>query len=92
MQREVDTNPQLKRNLTKPVGDYLRQLYVDSICFEPAMLRYVAEVLPIEHVMLGSDAPFPLGEPDPVAFVRNALSAEQARLVLQSNFEHLIGG
>jgi aminocarboxymuconate-semialdehyde decarboxylase len=92
MQREVDTNPQLKRNLTRPVGDYLRQLYVDSICFEPAMLRYVAEVLPIGHVMLGSDAPFPLGEPDPVTFVRNALSADQAKLVLQSNFEHLIGG
>jgi aminocarboxymuconate-semialdehyde decarboxylase len=61
MQREVDTNPQLRRTLTKPVGDYLRQLYVDSICFEPAMLRYVAEVLPVQHIMLGSDAPFPLG-------------------------------
>ena len=28
--------------------------------------------------MLGSDAPFPLGEPHPVTFVRNALPAEQA--------------
>ena len=92
MQREVDTNPQLRRTLTKPVGDYLRQLYVDSICFEPAMLRYVTEVLPVEQIMLGSDAPFPLGEPDPVTFVREALPAAQAELVLGRNFERLIGG
>jgi aminocarboxymuconate-semialdehyde decarboxylase len=91
MQREVDTNPQLQRTLTKPVGDYLRRLYVDSICFEPAMLRYVAEVLPADHVLLGSDAPFPLGEPDPVTFVRNALPAHQAEMVLERNFEQLIG-
>jgi len=37
MQREGRYHPSLKRTLTKPVGDYLRQLYVDSICFEPAM-------------------------------------------------------
>jgi len=92
MQREVDTNPQLQKTLTRPVGDYLRQLYVDSICFEPAMLRYVAEVIPPEQIMLGSDAPFPLGEPHPVTFVRNALSAAQAELVLSRNFERLIGG
>jgi aminocarboxymuconate-semialdehyde decarboxylase len=92
MQREVDTNPKLQRTLTKPVGEYLRQLYVDSICFEPAMLRYVTEVIPLDRIMLGSDAPFPLGEPNPVTFVRNALPADQAERVLKTNFERLIGG
>ena len=91
MQREVDTNPQLSATLKMPVGDYLRRLYFDSICFEPDMLRYVASVVPVEHVMLGSDAPFPLGEPDPVNFVRNALTAEQANKVLSANFDQLIG-
>ncbi len=91
MQREVDTNPQLQRTLTRPVGDYLRQLYVDTICFEPAMLRYVADVLPADHLMLGSDAPFPLGEPNPVGFVRCALPVHQAERVLGGNFERLIG-
>ena len=56
------------------------------------MLRYVTEVLPVEQVMLGSDAPFPLGEPDPVTFVRGALPAAHAELVLGRNFERLIGG
>jgi aminocarboxymuconate-semialdehyde decarboxylase len=92
MQREVDTNPQLASTLKKPVGDYLRQLYFDTICFEPSILRYVTEVVPIEHLMLGSDAPFPLGEPDPVNFVRNALPADQADLILSRNFDRMLGG
>lgn len=92
MQREVDTNPQLFAVLKAPVGDYLRRLYFDSICFEPAILRYAAEVVPIEHLMMGSDAPFPLGEPNPVDFVRNALPAEQADAVLSRNFDRLMGG
>lgn len=91
MQREVDTNPQLQSTLKAPVGEYLRRLYFDTICFEPAILRYVADVVPIEHLMLGSDAPFPLGEPDPVNFVRNALAADQVDLILNRNFDRLIG-
>jgi aminocarboxymuconate-semialdehyde decarboxylase len=91
MQREVDTNPLLQETLKAPVGDYLKRLYFDSICFEPAILRYVTEVVPVDRIMLGSDAPFPLGEPDPVNFVRNALSAELAELILSRNFDCMLG-
>jgi len=55
-------------------------------------LRYVADVIPVEQILLGSDAPFPLGEPHPVTFVQSALPAMQAKLVLESNFERLFGG
>ncbi|WP_424627836.1 amidohydrolase family protein [Bradyrhizobium sp. SYSU BS000235] len=90
MQREVDTNPQLQQTLKMPVGDYLKRLYFDSICFEPAILRYVVDVVPVERVMLGSDAPFPLGEPDPVNFVRNALPSDKADLILSRNFDRML--
>ena len=39
---------------------------------------------------MGSDAPFPLGEPNPVLFVRDALSSEQAEAVLNNNFERML--
>jgi aminocarboxymuconate-semialdehyde decarboxylase len=91
MQREVDTNPDLANGLKMPIGDYLRRIYADTICFEPAMLRYVASVIPVENLLLGSDAPFPLGEPDPVNFVRKSLPADQAEFILNRNFESLIG-
>jgi aminocarboxymuconate-semialdehyde decarboxylase len=89
MQREVDTNAQLSATLKAPVGDYLRRLYFDSICFEPDILRYAASVVPVEHLLMGSDAPFPLGEPHPVSFVRGALPAEQADKVLSTNASRL---
>ena len=91
MQREVETNRQLSATLQAPVGAYLERLYFDTICFEPKILQYAATVVPVEHLLMGSDAPFPLGEPDPVNFVRKALSAEQAKLILDINFERLIG-
>jgi len=91
MQREVDTNAELSAVLKAPVGDYLRRLYFDTICFEPKILEYATTVVPVEHLLMGSDAPFPLGEPDPVNFVRRALSAEQSSAILSRNFDRLIG-
>ena len=89
MQREVDTNEQLSATLKAPVGQYLRRLYFDTICFEPQILRYAASVVPVEHLLMGSDAPFPLGEPNPVAFVRDALPAAQAEAILSKNASQL---
>jgi hypothetical protein len=83
--------PLLQQTLKMPVGDYLKRLYFDSGCFEHAIPRYVTEVVSVERVMLGSDAPFPLGEPDPVNFVRNALPADQAELILSRNFDRMLG-
>ena len=91
MQREVDTNPELSATLKAPVGDYLRRLYFDTICFEPRILQYASAVVPVEHLLMGSDAPFPLGEPDPVTFVRRALPAAQADAVLSGNARTLFG-
>ena len=91
MQREVDTNPTLSQSLPHQVGDYLRRLYFDTVCFEPDYLRFATSIVPAEHLLLGSDAPFPLGEPDPVNFVRKALPPDQATLALSQNFNRLIG-
>lgn len=74
MQRELDTNPDLAARLKRPLGDYLRSIYYDTICFEPAYARAAIESGAIEptHLVLGSDTPFPLGEPDPVGFIERS--------------------
>jgi aminocarboxymuconate-semialdehyde decarboxylase len=91
MQREVDTNATLSRTLPRKVGDYLRGLWFDTVCFEPEYLRLATSIVPAENLLLGSDAPFPLGEPDPVNFVRRALSPEQAEMALATNYRRLTG-
>lgn len=91
MQREVDTNHVLSHTLPRKVGDYLRGLYFDTVCFEPEYLRLATTIVPEQNLLLGSDAPFPLGEPEPVKFVREALDPAAAELALGKNFEALIG-
>jgi aminocarboxymuconate-semialdehyde decarboxylase len=91
MQREVDTNPILSRTLPGTIGEHLRMLYFDTVCFEPGYLRFASTVVPPENLLLGSDAPFPLGEPDPVNFVRRALPQAEAQMALSDNFQRLTG-
>jgi aminocarboxymuconate-semialdehyde decarboxylase len=92
MQREVDTNPSLARAITGPVGDYLRRLYFDTVCFEEGYMRFAAEVADAGHFVLGSDGPFPLGEPDPVGFIRASFGASEiGEAILHGNAESLFG-
>jgi aminocarboxymuconate-semialdehyde decarboxylase len=49
-------------------------------------------MVPPDHLLLGSDAPFPLGEPDPVNFVRKSLQPEAAEMALSSNSARIFGG
>ena len=93
MQCEIDTNPRRPYgHLTRSIGEYLAGLYFDTACFDPAILRFAASVVPVEHLVMGSDAPFPLVVPDPVAFVREALPPDCAELVLERNFDRLMPG
>jgi aminocarboxymuconate-semialdehyde decarboxylase len=82
MQREIDTNPEIAARLKQPLSGYLRHIYYDTICFEPLSLRAAIDSGAVDpsHLLLGSDTPFPLGEPDPVGFVERACAADRSSL------------
>ncbi len=44
---------------------YFDRIYFDSLVHEPAMLDHLISLAGADHVMLGSDYPFPLGELEP---------------------------
>ena len=48
--------------LRKPPTEYLKQIYVDSLVFTPEALRHLLNVMGPEHVMLGTDYPYPWTE------------------------------
>lgn len=92
MQREVDTNPELASTMNRPVGEYLKKLYYDTICFEAGYLKYAVDVVGADHFVLGSDGPFPLGEPDPVHFVQQTFGDDQVgQAILHRNAAELFG-
>ncbi len=89
MQCEVGKNPAIQRVLQRPIGEYLDRLWYDTAGFEEGYIAFAATVIPPEHLLFGTDAPFLLVLPDPVEFVRRALPAPQAEAALGSNFARL---
>jgi len=45
-----------------PPSHYLNRFYVDSAVFDQSTLKFLVDTMGSDHVMLGSDYPFPLGE------------------------------
>jgi aminocarboxymuconate-semialdehyde decarboxylase len=66
---------------------YARRLFVDSAVFDPGALRLLTDVMGTERVMLGTDAPFPLGEQEAGALVRACgfLDADTRSSILEGN-------
>ncbi len=59
-------------------SSYLRRFYVDSAVFDATTLRFLADVMGEDRVMLGSDYPFPLGEESVGELIRNASGFDDA--------------
>lgn len=67
-------------------SSYLDRFYVDSAVFDPGALRLLIATMGAERVMLGSDAPFPLGEQTVGGLVRETVAdAEVRRRLLADN-------
>ncbi|MGA5757660.1 amidohydrolase family protein [Nonomuraea bangladeshensis] len=60
------------RGCAREPSSYLRELYFDSLTHDPAVLRELVRVAGQERVLLGSDFPFDMGDPDPLAALRAA--------------------
>jgi len=66
--------------------DHLRWFRYDTITHLPAALAYLVELVGPDRVVLGSDAPFDVGDPDPVATVRSArLGPAAETAILEAN-------
>ncbi len=80
-------------HISKPPSEYLKELYVDTVLHNPLALRYAVEFMGADHVMLGTDYPFEMGESDPVGFIESAdLGEETTAAVLGATAHSLIFG
>jgi aminocarboxymuconate-semialdehyde decarboxylase len=62
-----------------PPREYLKRIYVDSLVHDPRMLRYLLDSMGAERIALGSDYPFPLGEPRPGELIESSGLPEETR-------------
>lgn len=72
--------------------EYLKRFLVDSAVFDAGALQFLVETMGAEHVMLGSDYPFPLGEHGIGSLIRRAPLQDRAkRLLLGENARKFLG-
>lgn len=50
----------------------IRRFYFDSVTHDPTVLRELAEFAGVDHIVLGTDHPFDMRDPDPLGTVRAA--------------------
>jgi aminocarboxymuconate-semialdehyde decarboxylase len=70
--------------------DVLKRLYYDTVTFSPMNLRYLADLVGADRLLLGSDFPFEMGDVDPVGTVKAAVAPEHQEMVLGGTLRRLL--
>ncbi len=76
----------VRENCPQLPSSYLRRVWVDSAVFDPLALNFLIDKMGHDRVMLGSDAPFPLGEQEIGHLVKHSdLSLKTQQMILADN-------
>ena len=78
--------------IKKKPSSYLEKFYFDSITFDPEMLGNLIDRYGADHVLLGTDYPYDMGEDDPLGLVAGVkkLPAAQRRQIEGLNAMRLL--
>lgn len=74
-------------------GNSLRKFYFDTLVFEPDQLKFLVDKYGADHVLLGTDYPYDMGDNDPLALVGSTpgLDQRQVDLICGGNAARLLG-
>jgi aminocarboxymuconate-semialdehyde decarboxylase len=64
--------PKARESLTESPADTARRFYYDHLVFDPAAVRFVAATFGASQMLVGSDYPFNMGDPDPAGTLQKA--------------------
>jgi aminocarboxymuconate-semialdehyde decarboxylase len=70
----------------------LAALYYDTLLHDARTLRFLAETVGAERIMLGSDMPFPIGDPEPMQVVDAAGFTTEERASIESGLAQRLFG
>jgi aminocarboxymuconate-semialdehyde decarboxylase len=80
------------RKISKPPSEYVKVLYFDTITHSATALKYLIETVGAEHVLLGSDYPYDMGDPEPLTSLRaTGINAAQLDQIACANVCKLLG-
>lgn len=94
LDRGYKAKPELAaKQASRLPSEYLGSLYVDTVVHSPAVLRFLIDSMGADHVLVGTDYPFEMGDDDPVALVDSVpgLEPSQREAILGGNARRLFG-
>ena len=84
--------PQASSRLRESPDDSIRRFYFDTLTHDDALLRALIDYAGADHVLLGSDYPFDMGDARHVDTVRAlGLPPDVEEAILGGNAERLLG-
>ena len=84
--------PEAREHIARLPSDYLSALWYDSLVHGYGNLRRLIDVVGVDRVVLGTDFPADMGQPDPVAWIDGSdLSSAEKDAVLGENAEVMLG-
>ncbi len=78
--------PDCREVIKKKPSEYFKLLYFDTITHSVPALEYLIQTVGSDHVLLGTDAPFDVADPDPVGTV------SQIKSIPSGEKEKILGG
>lgn len=83
----------VREGVPKPPGEYLKKFFFDTMVFEPDQLKFLIDKYGADHIMLGTDYPYDMGDDDPLEFIGSVpdLSQDQIDLISGGNAARLLG-
>jgi aminocarboxymuconate-semialdehyde decarboxylase len=79
--------------LERAPSEYVSRFWYDSCTYTEQNLRFLLDVVGADRVVLGTDYPAPMMEPDPVSWIRgmSTLTTEEKDAILSGNPARLLG-
>lgn len=83
----------VRENLPHPPSEYLRRFYLDTMVFAEDQLRFLVDKYGADHIVLGTDFPYDMGEKDPLGLITRTLGEGDPRIaeIAGGNAARLLG-
>jgi len=83
----------VRQSLLRPPSEYLSSFYFDTMVFEADQLGFLINKYGSDHILLGTDYPYDMGESDPLGLLDkvSGLAPDDVDLISGGNAARLLG-